>query len=339
VPAPPPATAQATLSRTPAIPANSPLYELQLSTDGGSTWSTVNTGITGLGNFTTSSCKGTGSSAVCIAGGSRGGMFTDGGAIVVSIDGGATWTIPTLPVGAYSKVLGVDCTGAGATAVCAAGGFYEDSGNPFLVASSDGGATWQLKAPMATEACFIGSCQAFAPGTTWPDYYQIETVPLTGQAAITGISCLGSPPSASCYASALSYAGLDYPIVLTSTDGAANNWTLAGGVPATQREIFLGIGCAPVASSVTCVAVGQLGTGANGGSTEVPVIALSTDGGVTWTFQNPPAPPSDSAWYSAVTHTGSGANIVWTATGTAYVQGSGQVTITATSSDGGATWQ
>ena len=310
-----------------------------MSTDGGATWTTANTGVAGNGHFVTSSCKGSGASAVCIAGGAQGGTFTAGGVVVVSTDGGATWTIPALPTGPYAQVLGVDCAGAGATAVCAAGGFYEDSGNPFLLASSDGGATWQPQTPTETEACFFATgCQPVTPGSTWPPYYTIQAVPISGQAAITGISCFGSSPNVSCYASALSYLGLDYPFVLTSTDGRASTWNVATGVPQTQREIFLGIACAPVTTSTTCVAVGQVGTGANESGTLAPVIWLSTDAGVTWTQKATPNPPSASAWYNAVSYTGSGAGIVWTVTGTASVSASSSPTITATSTDGGNTW-
>ena len=312
---------------------------MQLSTDGGATWTTANTGVAGNGHFVTSSCKGSGSSAVCIAGGAQGGSFTAGGVVVVSTDGGATWTIPALPTNAYAQVLGVDCAGAGATAVCAAGGFYEDSGNPFLLASNDGGATWQLQTPVETEACFFATgCQPVTPGSTWPPYYTIETVPISGQAAITGISCFGSSPNVSCYASALSYLGLDYPFVLTSTDGHASTWSVATGVPETQREIFLGIACAPVTTSTTCVAVGQVGTGANESGTLAPVIWLSTDAGVTWTQKAIPNPPSASAWYNAVSYTGTGSSIVWTVTGTASISASSSPPITATSTDGGNTW-
>jgi hypothetical protein len=335
--APPPAAAPNTLSRTPTIANGGALYELQLSTDGGSTWTTVDTGVSGYGHFTTSSCKGSGSKALCIAGGAQGSTFAAGGVVVVSADGGATWTIPTLPLSPYAQVLGVDCAGAGTTGVCAAGGFYEDSGTPFLIASSDGGATWQLQTPLESEACFFATgCQPNTPGSTWPTYFTIQSVPISGQAAITGISCFGSAPNASCYASALSYSGLDYPFVLTSTDGLASSWNVATGLPQTQRETFLGIACAPVGTSTTCVAVGQVGTGTNESGTSAPVIWLSADAGVTWTQAAVPTPPAARAWYSAASYTGSGSSVVWTVTGTATASDSR--TITATSTDGGKTW-
>jgi len=91
-----------------------------------------------LGRFLSSSCTGSGASAICIAGGT----VSDDAGLAYTIDGGSTWkrsllsNIPLL----FAQFNATSCTGTGATAVCTAVG--EQDQKPLLLVSRDGTATW-----------------------------------------------------------------------------------------------------------------------------------------------------------------------------------------------------
>lgn len=270
---------------------------IAVSTNAGATW--INAPIVGnpaAGAFSSVSCTGSGVTAICAAVGSD----DDSGAalIVVSTDGGTTWTntpIAGNPAGLYS---GVSCTGSGATAICAAGG-SDFTAAPIIAVSTNGGITWTSK-PIAgapgsgtynsvgctgsgsTAVCAaaglefntFGGILAVSTdgGNTWTNKSIAGPGPVPGDAA----SCTGSGSAAICVAS-----GSDFltGIVAVSTDGG-NTWTrkVITGNPAAGD--YLSADCVGSGSTALCVAAGVANGVVQSGS-----IAVSTDGGNTWTHK------------------------------------------------------
>jgi hypothetical protein len=115
---------------------------LYLSTNGGSTWSSVTTltdGGAGGGEFYSTSCTGSGSTAICIAVGAD--ISTNTPLIYMSINGGSSWS-PVTTTSDQGYFQSASCTGTGSTAVCTAAGADDATGTPLLYISTNGGNTW-----------------------------------------------------------------------------------------------------------------------------------------------------------------------------------------------------
>lgn len=118
-----------------------------VSTDGGNTWNNKNiSGLPNTPNFTSISCTGTGSTAVCVAAGQHTAIGLNEFLLAVSTDGANTWnavtTIPGFTDGA--SLNAVSCTGTGTTAICVAAGQDESTSSPLSIISTDGGNTWNI---------------------------------------------------------------------------------------------------------------------------------------------------------------------------------------------------
>jgi hypothetical protein len=88
------------------------------------------------------SCTGTGSTAICAA---TGASQTGVAFLYASVDGGVTWTKPTVTgMPTAGNFFGLSCTGSGSNGVCMAVGQDQSvSPNPpLLISSTDGGVTW-----------------------------------------------------------------------------------------------------------------------------------------------------------------------------------------------------
>jgi photosystem II stability/assembly factor-like uncharacterized protein len=96
------------------------------------------------GFFTSASCTGSGTSAVCIAGGMD--MTHHLPLLAVSTDGGDHWAFTTVSgISADGILNSVSCTGNGKTALCIAAGENLKTYAPLLIASDDGGDHWKIQ--------------------------------------------------------------------------------------------------------------------------------------------------------------------------------------------------
>ena len=241
------------------------------TSDGGATWATETLPVS-MGTSITVSCGGVGT---CELAGVDNGVSPGWGVLLGTADDGATWATQPMPVG-VDGLRAVSC--ASATA-CTAIGYTGNDGATSVVASSDGGETWQWVAaiPNATLtglSCPSASvCEAVGlvnsrpgiyrttdGGTTW----SAQPVP-AGMTSLSGVSCAST--------SVCEAVGSGSADVIGTTDGGAT-WS-AQPVPAGLNGLT-GVSCASVA---VCEAVGY------GGSADV---IGTTDGGATWTSQTVP---------------------------------------------------
>lgn len=118
---------------------------MAMSTNGAATWNIVSIpGLPSDGIFNTSSCTGSGSTAICIAAGQEQASFAP--LLVVSNDGGATWTVKSVTGAPINGEFDASsCTGSGPAAICTAVGVDQVSFLPLLAVSNDGGNTWAVK--------------------------------------------------------------------------------------------------------------------------------------------------------------------------------------------------
>lgn len=274
---------------------------LVVSTDAGATW--ANTPIVGnpaAGSFASVGCTGSGATAICVAAG-QDNTGLNPAMIAVSMDGGTTWTnTPITGNPDNGQFFGADCTGSNATAVCVAVGRDLVTNAPLIVVSMDGGTTWTTRS---------------AAGAT-------------NNGAYEGVSCTGSGSTAICVA-----VGHDdnasQAMLAVSTDGG-NTWTDTAIADNPANGFFKAASCTGSGSTAICMAAGQdlVGT--------VGMVAVSTDGGSTWTNKTITGNfPLGN--YTGASCVGSGSTALCVAVGT-----SADVIITlpiiAVSTDGGNTW-
>lgn len=214
-----------------------------VSNNAGSTW--TNKPITNNptnGFILSTSCTGTGTSAICAGAGTD---TTNGiPCVIVSVDGGNTWTNKTIPSVPNGDFNGVSCTGSGANAVCAAVG-KTSTASPYLAVSTDGGNTWSSKS--------------------------ISGSPASG--TLRQVSCTGSGSSAICVAAGED-SSLGFPLVVVSNDGG-NNWSTRS-IIGNLNGSFNAVGCTGIGSSAICTAAGANAVDGKA------YIAVSTDGGDNW---------------------------------------------------------
>jgi photosystem II stability/assembly factor-like uncharacterized protein len=202
------------------------------------------------------------------------------GVVLVTADGGTTWSEQPLPIGvAYLNNVAcantADCWAVGAASPGAA-----------IYATTDGGQTWQAQeAPAAgflyaiacpsSTVCFAGGWDAAITGpvmiatTDGGQVWTEQSIP-PGIDVINNITCVSV---SQCWAAgAIGNSGL----VLATTDGGSNWTTSEVSGSATLR----GISCP---SRSFCAAVGSNATFTSA------TAAVSTDGGSTWTAQSLPS--------------------------------------------------
>lgn len=267
------------------------------STDGGNTWAVKSvSGLPVSGYFSAASCTGSGLTAICTATGQD--QVGSGPALVaVSTDGSHTWAVKSvtgLPVNGV--FYGTSCTGSGSTAICVAAGVTGGTA-ALLAVSTDGGNNWAV-------------------------------TPVTGR-LFKGVSCTGIGSTAICTAAGVDNTGGFPPLVTVSTDGG-NTWVNKSvtGLPASGY--FTSASCTGVGATAVCTAAGQNGVG-----TFPPIVAVSTDGGITWAVKSVTGLPTKGV-FNAISCTGTGSTAICTAAGQNF-NGS-QPPILAVSTDGGNTW-
>ncbi|MDR3476714.1 MAG: sialidase family protein, partial [Gammaproteobacteria bacterium] len=279
-----------------------------VSNDGaGNTWSTKT--ITGLPNnsaFVSASCTGSDATAICAAAGYTNASGTIFPLLVVSTDGGNTWAIKTITgFTTQGNLQGVNCIGTGSTAICVATG--EESlvgggdGPAIIAVSVDGGNTWNTK-PVTG----LSSAGFFQP-----------------------VSCTGTGSTAICVAAGEDVTGTYPPQIAVSTDGG-NTWAIKTLDGITTIGQFYSVSCTGTGITAICAAVGA----DNGGSSQPPILTVSTDGGNTWVAQTIQG-TTVNGYLMGVSCTGTGITTICAAAGGTTDT---QEPLIAASTDGGNTW-
>lgn len=257
------------------------------------------------------SCTGSGNSAICVAASSG---FSSGSTpnLNYSTDGGNNWTNVLLPTS--SGTLGsTTAVGSGSTAVLVAAGEDTTGGtnpNAFIEESDDGGSTWYQATITGvivgtTDGLFSSaSCTGAPPNTRCAAAGSSTVTPVpnntflaTGSyssgtvnwelSGIIGASdflqfysvgCTDSGSTAFCIAAGEDINAFLPALAYTNNGGAS--WqqvlTFAGTQPGSG--VFNGASCTGGANGI-CVAVGS------DTSLSIPIIAQSTNNGITWTYK------------------------------------------------------
>lgn len=222
----------------------------------------------------------------CIAGGYYNINGTDYFPILfLSTDNGATWTnqvsslSPALPPGFTDGYLSkLSCSGQ----YCIASGFYNSLQSPLLLSSTDGGLSWSYKIDATTPAL---------------------PADVNGVVILNTASCSGQ----NCIASGRYGAGATvYPLLANSIDGGLSwNYSINSSSPSLPLDYvtdgsFENSSC----EGQICIAFGSY---TNNLALLVPLLATSTDGGISWNYTitgSTPALPADfsgNGYFNAAT--------------------------------------
>lgn len=276
------------------------------------------------------------STSVCIAVGSDGGATAE---IFRSTDGGVDWSDVVIPTG-LSRLVGVTCMSSTA---CLAVGFISGSSTdtPEVLASANGGQSWALQTlPISNGDLIAVSCVASttdctvvgnvsgndAPavilgttdgGTTWTS----QSAP-SDAGPLSGVSCVSAT---TCQAVGETYPEVTY-LAIDTTDGGStwNDETLP-----SPPGVLSGLDSISCTSSMDCVAGGFDFNSSN----DVALMAMTTDGGTTWS--NPPMPAGTLAIGGVSCPTSTACEVA-----TTYLAPpeNTQTAESLRSTDGGATW-
>ena len=261
------------------------------SLDGGRSWNVLPGLPAGVGQLTHVSCP---SPTFCMAVGASTDRLS--GVALVTTTFGLRWRRVALPQGEKSLGL-VDCT---SPRHCIAVGGNPSGSASSIITSSDGGRTWQSTSVPATrlgggipgaggiacplaDRCFIagdslppdGSPTGFIlasvdGGTTWTP----ETMPPETN-YLTSISCATAAHCVAVGGGVLPRGGV-VRSVLTTSDGG-NTW-VSRPVP----TVAAGLGGVSCPTADVCVAVGGGFASSNPSTPLVPVVLVSSDGGLNW---------------------------------------------------------
>jgi hypothetical protein len=213
-----------------------------VSTDGANTWSVKTvTGAPATAFFASTSCTGNGGTAICAAVGQDNTNPQPAPLLVVSTDGGNTWSTKSISMGPTNGFLNqVICTNT----TCVAVGVNFDTGAALLAVSTDGANTWTVKSIAVAGGVLNGVncttdtsvCVAVgidelggilvAVSTDDANTWTVKSV--TGAATsseLLAVNCTGTGSSALCFASGEINPLSGAPIVAASTDGG-NTWAI-----------------------------------------------------------------------------------------------------------------
>ncbi len=277
---------------------------LVASVDGGVTWGVQSVkGTPANGNYTGTSCTGSGSTAICTAAGQN--YVTIAPMLAVSTNGGASWAIqPVTGAPADGAYFSTSCTGSGSTAICTAVGLGLSSTSPLLAVSTNGGMAWAVK--------------------------PITGVPADGE-ILSSTSCTGSGSTAICTAAGGTFS--DTPILAVSTNGGMT-WAVQHVTGAPANGTYNGTSCTGSGSTAICTAVGDY-VFAN---VSIPMLAVSTNGGISWAMRTCVAGAPPLGIYHSTSCTGSGSTAICTAAGGDLLSPVSGPALLAASVDGGITW-
>ncbi len=254
------------------------------TTDGGRTWSSqVAPGniaaLNSISCVSTSDCWAIGYTILS----ENGGNEVIANKVIATTDGGADWSVETIPV-MMSMSVGISCTDARHCWI-----FGSTPGGVTLIATTDGGADWSAQILPSTVDGLVGiscvnasDCWAVGTGlvstrlgtevvatTDGGSTWTTQTLP-DGLEVLQSISCVNA---SDCWETGIGTGGVA-DLIITRNGG--NTWSVQS-VPGIMTYISK-ISCA---DSNDCWAVGD-GFGSTG------AIIATTDGGSTWTTQTLP---------------------------------------------------
>lgn len=216
---------------------------LALTNNGGSSWIVPTiSGLPDIGSFSSASCTGAGTNAVCVAAGAD--MVTGAPLLVSTMDGGNNWTINHIPnLTTEGSFFSTSCIGS----TCMAVGTDLATGAPLLVLTNNKTVNWTI--PTISGLSNFGSLYA---------------VNCTGT---TQVTCLAVGESLDTGAPLL---------VLTTNNGAT--WSLPANTITglTSFGALYATQCLQSNGRVTCTASG---TDLNSGA---PLLLITQDTGATW---------------------------------------------------------
>ena len=322
-----------------------PTYPLLASsTDGGRTWTYTidstspglpmdyNSGVligTAIGVFSSATCNG----LTCVAAGSYQSNNTKTYPFLASsTNGGATWSFPitraTTPTDYYDNgiIYSVSCT----EQICIAVGSYKTTAMnnptyPFIAKSDNGGGTWR----------YVLDDQS-TPAVP-PDYYNNAAF---GSTSCTKLNCIAAG-----YYTSQTPGNYQYPMLATSVNGG-DTWAYSidsqtnPSVPTDFKVYgaFISTSC----SGFSCIAAGLYVT--TPPFITYPLLASSADAGVTWTYKidshttpSVPAGFTNSGSFNSASCNGLICVAAGQYLGTPKPPNI-QYPLTASSTDGGATW-
>ncbi len=220
-------------------------------------------------------------------------------------NGGISWNVVTsitgLPSTDHGALFGAStsCNGIGSNTLCVAAGVFGTyfSGPPLLLQTLNGGATW------SKVTSIVG-----LPGTDIGAYF-----------------------GADCRSSLCLVAGEDSttssPLLVQSKDGGAT-WTHVTVLGSTPSGFFQVPACND--EGKLCVVTGQ-----NTGGSAPPILAQTTDGGITWNYVTSITGLPSSGDFGHAACGGSGTTAICVAVGINYDTGAPLI---AQTTNGGASW-
>lgn len=275
-----------------------------VGTNGGSSWTmaTVPSPVGTPAPYTTVSCTGSGTSAICVAAGQNVGETM----LDVSVDGGSSWATAAIAPFADGFLKSASCTGAESTAVCVAVGEKGPPSNEALVlVGTNSGSSWAsinglfsgdnvlLNSVNCTGSGLTALCVAGGMnnttslsvvavsengGSIWND-----TITLGLPPTINAVSCTGEGSNTVCVA--VGDGAALTPAISVSTDRGAT-WTVRSVTnPPADSTLLQTVNCTGAGATAVCVAGGYLIV-SGPPSSAPPIIITSNDGGTTWTVRS-----------------------------------------------------